>query len=1187
MVPSWVALGVALVYIGLLFLVASYGDKRALSTPVRKPRPTLYALALAIYCTSWTFFGSVGLATVSGLDFLTIYIGPILIITLGAPLIRHIVSLSKAERITSIADFLSARYGKNEKVAALAALIAVIGVVPYIALQLKAVSVSVSLFFEVPPVELNPTFFADTAFIVAIAMAVFTILFGTRTVDTSEHQDGLMLAVATESVVKLVSFIIVGLFVTFVMFDGFGDLIVQADAAGALDTITGSINGGTFIAMTLLSAFAVLLLPRQFHIMVVENNHPSELRRARWLFPAYLIGINLFVIPIALAGQVIFNGSVEPDTFVLNLPMSVDAGWVTLIGFIGGLSAATAMVIVACVALSIMISNDLIMPFIVRRRAAQGEPEELGRLVLMVRRVAIFAILLLSYAYYRAAAGTAALAEIGLLSFAAIAQMAPAFFIGLVWKRGTARGAVAGMLAGIAVWAYTLLVPNLVRAGALPESILDSGPFGFILLQPERLFTLTFDPLTHGVFWSLLANIVAYFIVSIARQPEGIERLQAQIFVPTDLTPTPALRMSRTRVSFTELQATVARYLGEQRTDRSFQRHARERGEVIVMDAEADIHALRFAEQLLASAIGAASSRLVMTLMLRRHQTSSREAMKLLDQASSAIQYNRDLLQTALDQVRQGISVYDRDLNLICWNRQFRDLLGLPAEFGQVGTSLHTILRHNAERGAFGKGSPSGQVANRVERMVVDMATYTETLHPSGLVLEVRTNPMPDGGIVTTYTDITDRERAAADLAQINEELEQRVRERTEELTRVNQELELARQVAESANISKTRFLAAASHDILQPLNAARLYASTLNETSLPADSAKHAANIDRALEAVEEILGALLDISRLDAGVMKPKPSVFPLQGVFDQLQVEFGPAAQAKGLRLRFVATRTMVRSDKKLLKRVLQNLVSNAIKYTQEGGVVVGIRRARPFGGAVMQRVACYDTGIGMAPREQRVVFDEFKRLDDGARTAGGLGLGLSIVERIAQVLDLTVAVQSQQGSGSCFSVSVPNVALTAAGLASRELSQDAKDRAGQGNGGSSRAHQKDLSGMVVCCIDNEPAILDGMRSLLERWDVNVVTGATAAEVGKALHSDGLQPDILLADYHLDDSTGLEAVKELRWKFGAQLPAVLVTADRSPDMRARAEANGVAIINKPVKPAALRGVISQFKRVQTAAE
>ncbi len=1173
MVPSWLALGAALVYIGALFWIASYGDRRALAEPVRPPRPTLYALALAIYCTSWTFFGSVGLAAVSGLDFLTIYIGPILILTVGLPLLRHIVALSKAERITSVADFLSSRYGKNERVAALAALIAVIGVVPYIALQLKAVSTSLELFLEAPTVPLNPTFVSDIAFLVAMAMAAFGILFGTRTVDTSEHQDGLMLAVATESVIKLAAFLIVGCFVTFFMFDGFGDLFTQAASVGALSVITDGISGGTFIAMTLLSAIAVILLPRQFHILVVENNHPTELTRARWLFPTYLIAINLFVVPIALAGEVLLAGQVEADTYVLQLPMSVNAGAITLIGFIGGLSAATAMVIVASVALSIMISNDLVMPFIVRRRE-EGAPEELGKLVLMIRRFAIFAILLLSYLYYRAAAGTAALAEIGLLSFAAIAQMAPAFFIGMIWKRGTARGAVAGMLAGIGVWGYTLLIPNLIKAGAVPPDLLADGLFGIALLHPERLFGLAFDPLTHGVFWSLVANIAAYFVVSIARQPEAIERLQAQVFVPSELTPTPALRMSRTRVTFDELQNMVARYLGEQRTHRSFQRFARERGEPIAPKEEADIHALRFAEHLLASAIGAASSRLVMTLMLRRHQTSSREAMKLLDEASTAIQYNRDLLQTALDQVRQGISVFDRDLNLICWNRQYRDLLNLPAEFGQVGTSLHTILRFGAERGSYGPGSPSGLVAERVDRMVVDMSTYTETLHPSGLVLEVRTNPMPDGGIVTTYTDITDRERAAHELEQINEELEQRVRDRTEELTRVNQELELSRHVAESANISKTRFLAAASHDILQPLNAARLYASTLTETEMPPDATKFAGNIDRSLEAVEDILGALLDMSRLDAGALKPEPTVFAMQDMFDQLQVEFGPAAQERGLELTFVRTKTHVRSDRKLLKRLLQNLVSNAIKYTRSGGVLVGMRRDGKF-----RRVAVYDTGIGMGEREQRQVFDEFKRLDDGARTAGGLGLGLSIVERIATVLGLDVGLASHRGTGSCFSVTVPTVAQAPTEL-DTSSSSGTKPQ-------TSRAHQSDLVGLVVCCIDNEPSILEGMQGLLGRWNVTTVVGANGSEIAKNLQAQDLAPDMVLADYHLDEGTGIEAIKELRWKFGAELPAALVTADRSEEMQERAKAADVAVLNKPVKPAALRALVAQLKTVPAAAE
>ncbi|MEM1286974.1 MAG: PAS domain-containing hybrid sensor histidine kinase/response regulator [Pseudomonadota bacterium] len=1177
MVPSWLALTAALGYIGLLFWIASFGDRRAADQPMRRARPTLYALALAIYCTSWTFFGSVGLAAVSGLDFLTIYVGPILMLTLGAPILRHVIALSKAERITSVADFLSSRYGKSGTVAAFAALISLIGVVPYIALQLKAVSSSVGLFFPPPPVELNPTILADTAFLVALAMAAFAILFGTRTVDTSEQHNGLMLAVAVESVVKLVAFVTVGAFVTFVMFDGLDDLIAQATNIGAFEPITGSISGGGFVAMTLLSAFAIVLLPRQFHILVVENNHPQELRRASWLFPAYLVLINAFVIPIALAGEVLLGGTVDPDLYVLTLPMSAESSVITLIGFVGGLSAATAMVIVACVALSIMISNDLIMPVVVRRRGFEGEAEELGRLVLTIRRVAIFAIVLLAYVYYKAAADTAALAEIGLLSFAAIAQMAPAFFIGLVWKRGTARGATAGMLAGITVWAYTLMTPTLIESGALPAGLLSDGPFGLTILKPEQLFTIAFDPFTHGVFWSLLANILVYILVSLSRQPNPIERLQAQIFTPADLTPAPALRMSRTRVTNAELQAMVARYLGKERTQRSFNSFSEEGRAPMLPMAEATIQTLRFAEQLLASAIGAASSRLVMTLMLRRHQTSTQEAMKLLDDASSAIQYNRDLLQTALDQVRQGISVFDRDLNLICWNRQFRDLLGLPPELGQVGTSLHTILRFNAERGAFGAGTPSKQIDVWVERMVVDMTSFTETMRPSGLVLEVRTNPMPDGGIVATFTDVTQRERAAAELEQANEQLEERVQERTEELTRVNQQLDKARQIAESANISKTRFLAAASHDILQPLNAARLYTSGLAATELPPPVLQQSQNIDRSLQAVEDILGTLLDISRLDAGALKPSVTVFPLKDVFDQLAVEFGPMAREKNLTIRFVNTSVGVQTDKNLLKRLLQNLVSNAIKYTQSGGVVIGVRRQG------QRRVVCvYDTGIGLTAREQRTVFEEFRRLDSGVKAAGGLGLGLSIVDRIAQVLNLQVDIASRQGAGSCFSVSVPHVAHILRTGADSGADQPAPRRL------EPQIQRSALPGLIVCCIDNDADILQGMAGLLSKWGAIPVTAKTADEAITALSELGAAPNILLADFHLDDgATGTAAVEELRRKFGQELPAILITADRAASTKQLADENGILVLHKPVKPAALRGMLVHAQLPASAAE
>src|ERR1700739_21006 len=466
MLQGWVIVVIALAYIGLLFLVASYGDRRRIAHG-SSARRFIYPFSLAIYCTSWTFFGSVGLASRSGFDFLTIYIGPMLMVGLGFPLLIRIVRLAKSQTIPAIADFIAARYGKSQPVAATVALIAIIGMIPYIALQLKAVSSSVStILAQAAPGAAVAPLFGDLALFVALAMATFAVLFGTRHIDATEHQDGLMLAIATESIVKLVAFVGVAVFVTSWMFDGprllFAQALERPDTAAVL---TRDPAPGTLLAMTLLSLFAIVLLPRQFHVTVVENNSEDEIRRASWLFPLYLVLINLFVVPIALAGLLTFKpGQVDSDMFVLALPLAAHSDLVTIAAFVGGLSAATAMVIVESVALAIMVSNDIVMPFVLQRREALiSGRDNIGGLLLPVRRMAIFVILFLAYVYYRLA-GDAQLASIGLLSFAAVAQLAPAFFGGLIWRRGTARGALAGMTIGILAWTYTLLIPSLADA---------------------------------------------------------------------------------------------------------------------------------------------------------------------------------------------------------------------------------------------------------------------------------------------------------------------------------------------------------------------------------------------------------------------------------------------------------------------------------------------------------------------------------------------------------------------------------------------------------------------------------------------------------------------------------------------------------------------------------------------------
>ena len=971
MLHDWGVIAAAFGYIGFLFFVASRGDR--LSPSLRGGASSLiYPLSLAIYCTSWTYYGSVGFASRTSVDFLAIYVGPILMIAFGTPILRRVIQLAKSQHITSIADFIGARYGKSQAVAATVALIAIIGSVPYIALQLKAVASSLQTILSEDQAFSQIPIIGDIALMVTLAMAAFAVLFGTRQTDATEHQHGLMLAVATESIVKLVAFLAAGAFVTFWMFTPEA-LIEQAmktpEAVRAIQYVP---SVGNFLTMTLLSFCAILLVPRQFHVSVVENSSDSEVRRARWLFPIYLIAINVFVIPIALAGLVNFPfGAVDSDMYVLALPMEGHAQLLSVIVFIGGLSAATAMVMVECVALAIMVSNDIVLPLVLQRRgAARGEQKDFGDFLLKIRRFAIFAMMLTAYLYYRAL-GNTQLAAIGLLSFAAIAQLAPAFFGGLFWRRATARGAMGGMLVGTLVWVYTLFLPSFLDNSTAGVMLLHHGPFGIEALRPQALFGADLSPLLHGVLWSLSLNILTYVVLSLARRPSSIERLQADLFVPTALAPiAPTFRRWRTTVTAQDIQSTVAQYLGPERARHSFEAFAA--GHPVPLDpaAPADFELLQHAEHLIASSIGAASSRLVMSLLLRKRTVSARAALKLLDDSHAALHFNREILQTALNHVRQGIAVFDADLQLICCNHQFGIILGLPPQLVQLGIPLREILGFMDSISPQGEDNREALLQMRLNAYTTEGAPYLERLPERHMVIEVRTNRMPGGGLVITFSDVTPSFEAAEALERSNATLEKRVRDRTEELTRLNSELALAKSAAEDASNSKTRFLAAASHDILQPLNAARLYVTSLVERQNGGEDSRLVENIDDSLQAIEEILGALLDISRLDAGAMATAITSFKIGDLMRSIQIEFMPMARAKGLELIFVPCSVPVESDRLLLRRLLQNLISNAIKYTPRGRVLVGCRRR----GQSLQ-IGVYDTGVGIPVVKRGEIFKEF--------------------------------------------------------------------------------------------------------------------------------------------------------------------------------------------------------------------
>jgi Na+/proline symporter/nitrogen-specific signal transduction histidine kinase len=660
-------------YIGLLFVIAYYGDKRADAGRSIISNPYIYALSLAVYCTAWTFYGSVGLATQSGLSFLTIYIGPTLMAMLGWLVLRKIIRISKVHRITSIADFIASRYGKSPTLGGLVTIIAVAGIIPYIAIQIKAISTTFFLINQYPEISVTANIadipvFGDSAFYVALILAVFAIFFGTRHLDATERHEGLVAAIAFESIIKLAAFLAVGIFVTYGLYNGFADLFEKtrsfSDLKSALtiespkqsypfleDLLTINAGGSTFIDWSMLiflSMMAILLLPRQFQVIVVENVNEEHLKKAIWLFPLYLVAINIFVLPVAFAGMLRFaDGSIDADTFVLTLPMAGKQQLLTLFVYLGGISAATGMVIVETIALSTMICNDLVMPVLLRLPiTAISQRRELTGLLLTIRRGSIILVLMLGYAYFHYLGGFYALVSIGLRSFAAVAQFAPALIGGIFWKGATRSGAISGLIAGFAVLTYTIFLPSLVQIGLIPQDFVTAGPFSIKLLKPFELFGLQhFNPISHAVFWSMLANVSVYIAVSILSRPRAIEHTQAALFVDVFKYSgeTGDSLFRRGTVNLPDLRSLLTRFLGKSRAEEALSGYA-EKHDINWddhMTADADL--VSHAERLLTGAVGSASARIMVSSVVKEEPLGIEEVLNILDETRQVIAYSREL----------------------------------------------------------------------------------------------------------------------------------------------------------------------------------------------------------------------------------------------------------------------------------------------------------------------------------------------------------------------------------------------------------------------------------------------------------------------------------------------------------------------------------------------------------------
>jgi len=661
MLQGWVILLVSFTYLGVLFAIAHYGDKRAAAGRSIIANPYIYALSLAVYCTTWTFYGSVGRAASSGIGFLPVYLGPTLMVALWWQVMRKMLRISKTYRITSIADFVSSRYGKSQALGGLVTVIAVLGVIPYVALQLKAISNSFTILVHYPQIVMPAKaaahpIYQDSALYVAAALAAFTVLFGTRHLDATERHEGLVAAIAFESLVKLFAFVAVGAFVTFGIYRGFGDIFRLAQGTPQLRALTtvATTGYGTWAFLTLLSMLSILFLPRQFQISVVENVDEKHLGKAIWLFPLYLLLINIFVLPVALGGLMLFAGpGVDADTFVLTVPMAQHQKALALFAFVGGLSAGTGMVIVETIALSTMVCNDLVMPVLLRQRWLRlTQRRNVSGLLLSIRRLAIAAILMLSYVYFRVAGEAYALVAIGLISFAAVAQFAPAILGGIYWKGGTRAGAIVGLSSGFAVWAYTLLLPSFAKSGWMPSGFLTEGLFGTPLLRPQALFGLSgLDEISHSLFWSMLANVGTYMAVSLAGRPGVEESEQASRFVDV-FRHTEASQRSlvwRRSASVQELLPLLGRFLGPDRAREAFLAYARRRGLGSPEALPADADLVHFAETQLAGTIGGASARVVVASVVQEEPPGLDEVLDILDEASQVRAYSRQLEHKSLE----------------------------------------------------------------------------------------------------------------------------------------------------------------------------------------------------------------------------------------------------------------------------------------------------------------------------------------------------------------------------------------------------------------------------------------------------------------------------------------------------------------------------------------------------------
>lgn len=1105
----------AIAYLAVLFVIAYRGDKSSTNTV----KPYRYSLAQGVHCTSWAFFGTVTQSAYYGWAFAPTYIGAIIVFLLLHGVQLKLLNYCKQKNITSTADLIGTRYSKSPVLAAAVALTAFVAVVPYISLQLRAVT---SSFAAVTGFDNSPLWLSDLSFLVALFMVGFGFLFGTRRLSLAEQHSGLMDAIAFESIVKLVAFVIVGLFVSYSVFDGLSDLFrASFENPATRDVLTGEEGGGyIFTVHILLGALSMFCLPRQFHVSYVENTHPDELKVARWAFPLYLFSINFFILPIALGALHLAPEQAANDTFLLSIPLISERPDITLVAFIGGLSAATSMVIIALLALSIMISNDVVMPIWLRlTKSRLRQFSFTPKRILRIRRVTIVIVMLMAYLYYQVTIDSMPLVNSGLLSLALLAQLAPGILATVLWKRASQTGVFSGLFVGTCVWLTLLLIPSIGSNSRLTD--ID---------------------IANGVLLSLGLNLLCFTLFSLLSKRRTND---------SQFTSSNSEYINQPVIAWGTVHSLLTRFYNQQQLQAV---HERLNIDIQSTNTDALVPApvLIRIERELSAIIGTSASRLLLDTVSKQNDAPVSSMVDWATEASKLYQFNRELLQSSVENIPQGISVVDQDLRLVAWNRRYLEIFDYPDGLVRAGMPVEELLRFNARRGLLSRSdgaSTDEEIEKRLDYLQAGSA-YRYQRQQGDLTIELQGNPMPGGGFVTTYSDITERIEAQKQLQRINQELEERVDERTKQLLK-------AKLAEEEAHKSKSRFFAAVSHDLMQPFNAASLFCEML-QSRLSQDQQPLATNIQRSLEHAEELLTMLLDMTKLDSGNLQPDYQEVDLNAVIKPLAERYQFVAEEKSILFKYHPTSAVINSDRKLLTRILQNLLSNAVRYTESGRIVIGARR---HGNTV--NVWVIDTGTGIPKHKQSEIFKEFHQLPSTGDNPG-LGLGLSIVKRMCELLNIKLDMRSTPGQGTAFKLSLPVVRWES--NSKQPKLQEAVE------------NSQPLAGMTVLVIDNDKRVLEATSQLMTDWGADVESAGGINDIHHLAKCD-----LILADYHLDDGvTGIDIVRKLRALWNNQTPAIINSADPDESLREEALEVDAYFIPKPLKSGALKRLIRRIRSI-----